>query len=70
MKSIIEEQHHRITIIECRSLLKFRWINGVDIDPMKELQKLGIGYQCEEGEVGAQWKWIMATSSIAFTLTE
>ena len=39
-----------VTATECRSLLKFRWINGVDIDPMKELQKLGIGYQCEERE--------------------
>ena len=50
-----------------QSLLKFRWINDVDIDPMKELQKFGIGYLCEEreGERGARWKWIMASSSIA-----
>ena len=48
IESIIDEQNGKITNKECRSLLKFRWINGVDIDPMKELQKLGIGYLCEE----------------------
>ena len=58
----IDEQNFLVTTTECRSLLKFRWINGVDIDPMKELQKLGIGYQCEEREWDEQWKWIKASS--------